>query len=224
MEANKGYQIDKKTVRRIVEHLEKEGLVKTKEIKVTISYSVEQDSDVASSKSGADDQKFKIVPIVHAPGYEVSPDELQQYESIRNPMRIKEESFKPSLIKRPDHMIGTRRSLRQRHQARNFKDEGSADHVKQESVCSDLDERDIAMLDQMQSLHFGGLAIPTQQLANGASVGLLSRQQLREMRLKSVLAKFHIELKGRSEQETEVARRRFAWWAYASARRQAVVV
>ena len=75
LEANKGYQIDKKTVRRIVEHLEKEGLVKTKEIKVTISYGGDQDSD----SSRGDDQKCKIVPIVHAPGYDVSAAELQQY-------------------------------------------------------------------------------------------------------------------------------------------------
>jgi len=44
--------------------------------------------------------KYRIVPIVHAPGYEVREEDLQQYESIRNPMRIKEE-----LVARAENFI-----------------------------------------------------------------------------------------------------------------------
>ena len=45
LEANRGYCIDKKTVKRIVDHLEAEGLVSTKDIKVTYSYNYEKDSE-----------------------------------------------------------------------------------------------------------------------------------------------------------------------------------
>ena len=54
------------------------------------------DSDgapLSQNSRESDNTKFKIVPIVHAPGYQVQDTELQQYESIRNPMRIKEETF-----------------------------------------------------------------------------------------------------------------------------------
>jgi hypothetical protein len=102
LEANRGYSIDKKTVRRIIEHVEAEGLVVTKEIKVTINYgnqlkadeAIDSDGYVASQHSGDSvdgNVKYRIVPIVHAPGYDVKEEDLQQYESIRNPMRIKEE-------------------------------------------------------------------------------------------------------------------------------------
>lgn len=38
LEGNRGYSIDKKTVRRIVEHLEAEQLLCTKDVKVTVMY------------------------------------------------------------------------------------------------------------------------------------------------------------------------------------------
>ena len=75
LEASRGYSIDKKTVRRIVDHLEAEGLVHTKDIKVTYQLSYDNkdsDSETPQIKTESDpDIKQKLVPIVNAPGYEV---------------------------------------------------------------------------------------------------------------------------------------------------------
>ena len=89
LEANRGYSIDKKTVRRIIDHLEAEKLVITKEIRVTINYGNQQVKDEVNESDGYiashhsqdsndlnENIKFRIVPIVHAPGYEIKQEDL----------------------------------------------------------------------------------------------------------------------------------------------------
>jgi DNA-binding IclR family transcriptional regulator len=82
LEGNRGFRIDKKTVRRIVDHLEQEGLVVTKDIRVTYSLEREESEsqnseDDAMPFGAARDLKERIVPIVHAPDYTVTGAEVQ---------------------------------------------------------------------------------------------------------------------------------------------------
>lgn len=56
----------------------------------------DSEASVHSSQNNREEEdvtKERIVPIVHAPGYELRTEDLNQYESIRNPMRIKEETL-----------------------------------------------------------------------------------------------------------------------------------
>ena len=68
MEANRNFIIDKKTVKRIISILKAEDLVKTKDVRVTISYGhIDSDSNNGEQKNNK--VVPKIVPIVLAPYY-----------------------------------------------------------------------------------------------------------------------------------------------------------
>ena len=56
LEANRNFLIDKKTVKRIIMILKAEGLVATKDIRVTISYA-DMDSDSGEILQGGDDSE-----------------------------------------------------------------------------------------------------------------------------------------------------------------------
>ena len=68
LEANRNFIIDKKTVKRIISILKAEDLVKTKDVRVTISYGhIDSDSNNGEQKNNK--VVPKIVPIVLAPYY-----------------------------------------------------------------------------------------------------------------------------------------------------------
>mmetsp|Transcript_7239 Transcript_7239/g.11384 ORF Transcript_7239/g.11384 Transcript_7239/m.11384 type:complete len:91 (-) Transcript_7239:19-291(-) len=79
LEAKHDFQIDKKTVRRIIDHLKSEDLVALSDVKVTFRVRVEEEFGDDSMSSGAEDnanEKSKLILVVHLPGYTVKEEDI----------------------------------------------------------------------------------------------------------------------------------------------------
>ena len=75
-------------MKTIVSLLESEGLVKLSQVRVTYEYWEslrENGRDVPAVQRGIS------VPVVHAPDHVMTEEDLKQYESLRNPARVKDD-------------------------------------------------------------------------------------------------------------------------------------
>lgn len=90
----RGHSIDKRTVRNMVEHLRKEGLVQVKEVKIS-SEAVKrkrfkkEDSDMSSDNiSGTNKSSCqKIIQMVTVPDFDLKHEHLQKVKSLENPFK-----------------------------------------------------------------------------------------------------------------------------------------
>ena len=146
---------------------------------------------------------------MHAPDYQVTGEEMQLYESVRNPMRVKDLGtnipFTDQICLKQEsldenegpRLVGTRRSVRQRNMERlNYQEEGSeirmAETLTQEHLVKvEAAESTVVQLPPELNLKYGH--IETQKISNNTVVGFISIEKVRLIRLNEILTKFHIE-------------------------------